>query len=214
MLSISNLKIQGSSKELNLNILPGETAHFDSMKGRLSNDFFNTFIGVERPKSGDVLFDDVSLYNADFPNLAMNRRKIGCIFNRPIMLSNLTMRENMKLVLFLHNNKKTKQDFLELIEEFELDDFLDKRPSEVNEDVLKTFSYIRLFIINPKFIFIENFSLPNNLEFKKNIASRFKKLREGGSIFSFFGVLEYFPKEWVKYQINLETCFYEVRNVG
>ena len=83
----------------------------------------------------------------------------------------------MKLVLFLHQGKGAK-DFRILLEEFGVEDYLDKRPHEVNNDVLLIFSYIRMFIIKPKFFFIDDLVLPSRLEHKKIIGEKLKEFKK------------------------------------
>ena len=213
MLKIEKLKILEKSEELNIDLRPSETIHFISDEGKIGSDLFNILIGVERPFLGDV-FDGVSLFNADFPNLAINRRKMGCMFNRPILLSNLSLLENMKLVLFLHQGKGSRKIFRNLLEDFGVEEYLDKRPFQVSNDILLIFSFIRLFIIKPKYIFIDDFVLPSKLDHKKLVGEKLKKLRSNGSIFTFFGNLEVLANSWVNYRVDLSNSSLEVQHVS
>ena len=70
-----------------------------------------------------------------------------------------------------------------------------------------------MFIIKPKYFFIDDLVLPSRLEHKKIIGEKLKEYKNNGSIFSFFGNLEVLANSWVKYKVDLSMPYSEVKDV-
>ena len=126
MLDIKQITLKkGLSKSLNeisLSVNEGEAVVISGDSGIGKSFLFTSCVGLSRPTSGDVLVDEVSLYYSDFVDLALSRRKLGVIFQKPAIISNLTVYENIKLASETHMNEIDTGEKEEIVRK-ELDAF-------------------------------------------------------------------------------------------
>ena len=162
MLEIKNLKLfNEDNKEKNLLVSCGEILQCVSSSGGGKTKLFKVLTGTLRPISGEILYDNINLYDSDFMNLALSRKKIGAIFETPAILSNLTLLENIQLVLKARN-AEFDDHVNKLIDDFELRISLSQRPVDLSKEQILSFSYLKIMISKPKFIFIDDFRAHSN----------------------------------------------------
>ena len=162
MLEIKNLKLfNEDNKEKNLLVSCGEILQCVSRSGGGKTKLFKVLTGTLRPISGEILYDNINLYDNDFMNLALSRKKIGAIFETPAILSNLTLLENIQLVLKARN-AEFDGHVDKLIDDFELRNSLNQRPVELSKEQVLAFSYLKIMISRSKFIFIDDFRAHSN----------------------------------------------------
>ncbi|MAW07733.1 MAG: hypothetical protein CME61_05565 [Halobacteriovoraceae bacterium] len=162
MLEIKNLKIFSKEKKgRNLIVSPGEIIQCISNSGEGKTKLFKILTGTLRPISGEIFYDKIDLFDNDFMNLALSRKKIGAIFETPVILSNLTLDENIQLILNARNIEHDNR-LEELIDIFELKHCLSQRPINLSKEQVLAFSYLKIMISRPKFIFIDDFRAHSN----------------------------------------------------
>lgn len=162
MLEIKNLRIfDEDQREKSLIVPSGEVLQCISSSGGGKTKLFKILTGTLRPISGEILYDNINLYDNDFMNLALSRKKIGAIFETPTILSNLTLFENIHLVLKARNIEYNA-GINELIDSFELKDSLNQRPINLSKEQVLAFSYLKIIISRPRFIFIDDFRAHSN----------------------------------------------------
>ncbi len=96
-------------------------------------------------------------------------RNFGYIFDEGIMLSNLTLFENIMLPFSKLENRvdkvELKKELDKWLEVFELELDMDKRPASYRNSQLKLLGWIRTIMLRPKVLLIENpFYLLNKRE--------------------------------------------------
>ena len=194
MLDIENITItngqQKSIEKINFTLKNGECLLIDGDSGSGKTLLFSSCVGVQRPINGDVLVDSTSLYYSDFIDLALSRRKLGVIFQRPAIISNLTVFENVRLASETHLSSLSKKEKLDLVnnelETFDLYSYKDSRPSDLSVGQLFHLSFVRAKICDPD-IFVWDSPLQNIAKKYKNYIYDFitKKKQNGASILLF-----------------------------
>ena len=188
MLEIKNVSVNRNSKEV-LNI---ENFKFDFSKsyniyggtGEGKTTLLEVLVGVEKPASGDVLIDDLSLYDSGFMELSFLRKKLGVMFDLPGLISNQSLYENIKLAV---NSKgmifdRSLRDVIsqEYFESFKLENSLDARPGSLSVDQKRVVSFVRAIIAGPSFLVFDSFCDFLSGSFEKEIILFLRSLKEKG----------------------------------
>ena len=87
---------------LNLDIEAGETMVLLGGSGSGKSTLLRHIIGLERPKSGNVIIKDVDITNCSPSELKSIRRSIGVAFQSAALFKSLTVEENVALPLREH----------------------------------------------------------------------------------------------------------------
>ena len=112
---------------ISLCLNPGEIVGLLGPNGAGKTTTFNLVIGLLRPDSGQVLLDGKLIRNFSIPDRA--RLGIGYLPQEPSIFRQLTVRENLDLALshsdLSHSLVRIRRE--ELIEDFNLSSFIDRR---------------------------------------------------------------------------------------
>jgi len=116
---------------------------------------------------GNIYVDGVDLFT--FLEKEPVVRNFGYIFDEGIMLSNLTLFENIMLPFSKLENRvdkvELKKELDKWLEVFELELDMNKRPASYRNSQLKLLGWIRTLMLRPKVLLIENpFYLLNRRE--------------------------------------------------
>lgn len=143
---------------LNLSLdLSHVTLLLDHME-HLSRAILNAIVGLDEIYQGEIWVDDTPLL--DYLNREPQARSFGYIFDEGIMLSNLSLKENLMLPLrWLNPNlEQSEMDILiqSWMNTFELKLDLNQRPVAYRSGELKLLSYVRTLLIAPKVLIIDD----------------------------------------------------------
>ena len=199
MLNIQNLKLfSNSSENINLSIEKGSCVYVSGESGSGKTKLFKILTGTLRPIEGDVLYNDISIYNSDFIELGRTRKMIGAIFENPIILSNLTLKDNIDFVLKARN-VSWDDEIRGMISGFNLDKALSKRRIELCRDEVVRFNLFKIISTKPNFLFFDELCLSTYEESNNLFLDWLKSEREKASIL-FFG---HVPKK-LQFLVNQE----------
>ncbi|MEB3159044.1 MAG: LPS export ABC transporter ATP-binding protein [Synechococcus sp.] len=114
-------------KDVSLNLEPGEVIGLLGPNGAGKTTTFNLVIGLLRPDSGQVLMDGHPVATLSMPQRA--RLGIGYLPQEPSVFRQLSVRENLALVLAQCglSSTQSRERLHQLIEEFHLEPFLDRK---------------------------------------------------------------------------------------
>jgi len=108
---------------------------------------------------GAVLFDGCDLYESPEKSIKAMKKKIAYVFREGVMISNITVKENLLLPLRYHNPGLDVQEALQRIAEgfrfFDIPDILEKRPADISYDVKKKMAFIRASLQEPELILLQ-----------------------------------------------------------
>ena len=114
-------------RNLTLSLDPGEVIGLLGPNGAGKTTSFNLIIGLLRPDSGEVLLDGHPVASLSMPQRA--RLGIGYLPQEPSVFRQLTVRENLQLVLDQSGltGGQYRERLQQLIRDFHLDPFINRR---------------------------------------------------------------------------------------
>jgi putative ABC transport system ATP-binding protein len=140
-------------KDINLSINQGEFVAIVGASGSGKSTLLHLLGGVDRPTSGNVIVDNVDVYNLNENQLAVfRRRKVGFIFQFYNLIPVLTAEENIKLPLLLDYKKEDKNYLDDLINILGIKDRLHHLPSELSGGQQQRVSIGRALAYKPSII--------------------------------------------------------------
>ncbi len=124
----------------------------------LSRAILNAIVGLDEIWGGEIRIDDTGIN--DFLQKEPQIRSFGYIFDEGIMLSNLSLMENLMLPLRWLNPFLNENETRELIDSwmrtFGLDLDISQRPVCYHAGELKMLSFVRTLLIAPKVLLIDD----------------------------------------------------------
>lgn len=139
-------------KDINLTINDGDFAVILGASGSGKSTLLNVISGLERPESGQVIYNGKNI--ASLPDSALTafrKDNIGFIFQQYYLLPNMNVAKNVKLGAELAANN----DYKEIIEAVGLKDKLYKYPSELSGGEQQRVSVARALAKKPKVLFLD-----------------------------------------------------------
>lgn len=115
---------------VDLDIPEGEMVVLVGASGSGKSTLLNILGGLDRPTSGEVLFDGENLTNFDDKALTeFRRRNVGFVFQFYNLVASLTARENVSLVTEIAESPMTPEEALALVD---LGNRLDHFPAQLS----------------------------------------------------------------------------------
>ena len=139
-------------KDISLAIPRGEIYGVIGRSGAGKSTLIRTINGLERPSSGDVIVDGVTINRLDERALRGERRKIGMIFQHFNLLSSRTAFDNVALPLELVGLSRaaTREKVLGLLDLVGLSDKKDRYPVELSGGQKQRVGIARALATDPK----------------------------------------------------------------
>jgi ABC-type lipoprotein export system ATPase subunit len=140
---------------VNVEIHSGEFLALVGPSGSGKSTFLNLVGALDRPTSGEVIFEGKSLKNFSNRNLTLFRReKIGFIFQTFHLLPSLTVKENVESAL-VHSNtsrEETEDKIAALLTSFGLSDKYNRLPLELSVGQQQKVAIARAIVKDPVLI--------------------------------------------------------------
>ena len=109
--------------------------------------------GLEKPSSGEIIFDQQSISSFSEDQLAdIRKQKIGIVFQSFYLIPNYTALENVSLILEINGDKNAKQQAEELLVQFGLKDRLNHFPTQLSGGEQQRVAIARSMAVKPKMI--------------------------------------------------------------
>ncbi len=141
---------------VNLNIGQGDFISVTGPSGSGKSTLLHLLSGLDRPTSGELLYDGKNLYGLGDRELsAFRRRKIGFVFQQFHLLPVLTARENILLPILL-DKKKPDEAYIDwLAEVLGLEERLSHMPHELSGGQQQRVAIARALAAAPDIIFAD-----------------------------------------------------------
>lgn len=142
-------------KGITFDVLKGEFLGIMGASGSGKTTLLNCIATMLKPTSGQVLLEGENISAFRGSKLAKYRgSKIGYLFQEFELLDNLTARENMLLPLSIHgeNPKKEEEKLQKLARQFDIEEVLNKFPSQMSGGQKQRVAAARALISNPSVI--------------------------------------------------------------
>lgn len=139
-------------KRISLEIKDGDLVVILGASGSGKSTLLNVLSGLERPDSGEVLYDGTDIAAlSDNELTAFRKENVGFIFQQYYLLPNMDVDKNVKMGADLANNK----DYIETIKAVGLGEKLHKYPSELSGGEQQRVSVARALAKKPKVLFLD-----------------------------------------------------------
>lgn len=142
-------------KGVTFDVLPGEFLGIMGASGSGKTTLLNTIATMIKPTSGQILLEGQNISSFKGSQLAGYRgNKIGYLFQQFELIDNLTAKENIILPLSIHgvNIKEQEKELVQLAKQFEIEDVLNKFPSQLSGGQKQRVAAARALISNPSIV--------------------------------------------------------------
>ena len=140
-------------KGIDLKIHSGEKVAVVGKSGSGKTSLIMLIGGLEKPSSGEIIFDQQSISSFSEDQLAdIRKQKIGIVFQSFYLIPNYTALENVSLILEINGAKNAKQQAEELLVQFGLKDRLDHFPTQLSGGEQQRVAIARSMAVKPKMI--------------------------------------------------------------
>lgn len=142
-------------KGITFDVLPGEFLGIMGASGSGKTTLLNCIATMLKPTSGQVLLQGENISSFKGSQLAKYRgSKIGYLFQEFELLDNLTARENIILPLSIHGVNPQKEEALleKLAKQFDIQEVLNKFPSQMSGGQKQRVAAARSLISNPSIV--------------------------------------------------------------
>lgn len=142
---------------VSLKITSGDFLSVMGPSGSGKSTLLHLLSGLDRPTSGQLLYDGRDIYSLSDRELsAFRRRRIGFVFQQFQLLPVLTARENILMPLLLDRKKKQEEADLErLVQMLGIHDRMDHLPHELSGGQQQRVAIARALIAEPEVIFAD-----------------------------------------------------------
>jgi putative ABC transport system ATP-binding protein len=140
-------------KGINLSIKNGEKVAVVGKSGSGKTSLIMLMAGLEKPTTGEIIFDEQVISNFNEDQLAdIRKKKIGIVFQSFYLIPNYTALENVALILEINGIEKSKEKAEELLVQFGLQDRLHHFPTQLSGGEQQRVAIARSMAVQPKLI--------------------------------------------------------------
>lgn len=143
---------------ISLNIRQGEVCCLLGKSGSGKSTLLNLIAGLEKPSSGEIIFNKKHIERMNEDQLADFRQKyVGFVFQSYNLLPTLTAMENVTLPLIFKNVplKERNERAMEMLKAVGLEDRAHHKPHEMSGGQQQRVSIARAFINSPQVVFAD-----------------------------------------------------------
>lgn len=115
-------------------------------------------IGLFRPTSGQVFYDDTDLFSLNARELREIRMKLGMLFQGNALFDSMTVGENIRFPMDMFTRRTLKEKQMrvdECLEMVNMEGINDRYPSEVSGGMQKRVGIARAMVLEPKYLFCD-----------------------------------------------------------
>lgn len=162
MIQVKNLRKHFDELEVLSNInalfMPGECNLILGQSGAGKTVLMKCLIGVLKPTSGEILFDNIDMATIGKKQLKSFRTHMGVLFQGSALFDSMSVYENVLFPLEMFSKKtpvqrRKKAD--ELIERVGLTKAKALRPSEISGGMMKRCAIARSLVLEPDYLFCD-----------------------------------------------------------
>jgi phospholipid/cholesterol/gamma-HCH transport system ATP-binding protein len=145
-------------KNINASFLPGVANLVIGASGGGKSVMVKTMVGLEKPSSGQVLFENQDFNNLEYEQQQVLRREIGMLFQGTALFDSLTVEQNVEfpLLMFSNMSKEERLDRVNLcLSRVNLVNANKKTPAEISGGMKKRVGIARAIALNIKYLFCD-----------------------------------------------------------
>jgi phospholipid/cholesterol/gamma-HCH transport system ATP-binding protein len=162
MIEIKNIKKSFDGSKILQNISTtfekGKTNLIIGQSGSGKTVLLKCLLGLHQPDSGEIIYDGTSNLNMNESDKTLLRREMGMVFQGSALFDSMSVLENVMFPLNMLTNKneeEIREKAKSVIERVELNNAIDKLPSEISGGMQKRVAIARAIVMNPKYLFCD-----------------------------------------------------------
>src|SRR5712675_1368432 len=145
-------------KGINLEVAQGETLSVLGRSGTGKSVLLKLLIGLLQPDSGSIQVNGEEVTNLPLKELNEVRKKVGFLFQQAALYDSLTVEENVAFPLSRHSQlsateRKDRVD--ELLKSVDMQEGLQKLPSEISGGMQKRVGLARALALDPEILLFD-----------------------------------------------------------
>ncbi len=145
-------------KDVSMVFEPGKTNLIIGRSGAGKTVLLKLLVGLFRPTSGKVWYDDIDFYALDKKKVRAIRMEVGMLFQGSALFDSMTVEENIRFPLDMFTNdslaeKQKRVDYC--LERVDLVGTNEQYPSEISGGMQKRVGIARAIVLNPKYLFCD-----------------------------------------------------------
>ena len=120
--------------------------------------FMKTLIGLFKPTSGKVWYDDIEFTSLDKQQMRQIRMKVGMLFQGSALFDSLTVEQNIRFPLDMFTSMSSKEKLKRVnfcLERVNLSGNNRKYPSELSGGMQKRVGIARAIVLEPQYLFCD-----------------------------------------------------------
>ncbi len=168
-----------------LDINEGDYISFVGPSGAGKSTLLLILAGLIRPTAGDIYFKSKKLTRLPEKEWTLLRKRyIGFIFQKKIIISHLTVKENILAPLVFIEEKEKKEEFIhyaeKLIEEYDLKKYINFYPDNLSGGELQKLLIVRALVTKPKILLADEPTGDLDNQSSKDIIKKLSSLNKKG----------------------------------
>jgi phospholipid/cholesterol/gamma-HCH transport system ATP-binding protein len=145
-------------KGISTEFYPGKTNLIIGRSGSGKTVLLKLLVGLLRPETGAIYYDDVNFCQLDKKSVRSLRMKVGMLFQGSALFDSMTIEENIRfpLDMFTNMTKKEKLDRINYcLERVNLEGVNQKFSSEISGGMQKRVGIARAIVLKPRYLFCD-----------------------------------------------------------
>ena len=162
MIEVKNIikSFDGSKilKNISTTFEKGKTNLIIGQSGSGKTVLLKCLLGLHQPDSGEIIYDGISNTNMNESDKTLLRREMGMVFQGSALFDSMSVLENVMFPLNMLTNKneeEIREKAKLVIERVELNNAINKLPSEISGGMQKRVAIARAIVMNPKYLFCD-----------------------------------------------------------
>ncbi len=137
---------------------PGKTNLIIGRSGAGKTVLLKTLVGLNTPTSGEVWYDKTNFLTLNKYDLRQVRMQVGMLFQGSALFDSMTVEENIRFPLDMFTTMTVGEKMYQVnscLERVNLENALQKYPSELSGGMQKRVGIARAIVLNPKYLFCD-----------------------------------------------------------
>lgn len=184
-LSLQNISLDLDNKEilkgLNLQVDKGEFIAITGSSGAGKTSLLRIICGLESPKEGEILLDNMIIFNKDI-SVPTEKRNIGLVIQEKVLFPHLTARKNIEFGLSKNSSNESHVD--EILHHLNITKLANKFPHELSGGESQRVALARSIVMKPKLLLLDEPFTGLDTELKSNIYPEIQSILKNNMITS------------------------------
>lgn len=173
---------KGGLKDVSVSIVPGQITALIGPSGGGKSTLIRALSLLDPPDSGSITIEDTT-YIFPKKNISSPQPpwpKVTIVFQQLFLWPHLTIRQNITLPVENNDPISCKGSLEQLIDLFEMAEFIDRYPNEVSLGQRQRAAIARALILKPKYLLLDEITSALDVEHVSKLLSHLKALRSEG----------------------------------